>query len=110
MRVEDLLKQEEFKLFTKGENQQKEIKGVYINDLLSYVMSHSSEGDVWITVQIHPNIVAVAELVGISAIIIPEGIEVEEITKEKADEKGIEIISTELDAYNICKFFAGQGI
>lgn len=110
MLVKELLERNDFGLFTEGNNVEKEIKGVYINDLLSYVMSHSSEGDIWVTVQIHPNIIAVAELVGISAIIVPEGIKVEDITVEKANEKGIEILTTELDAYKICKVFMEYGL
>ncbi|MCM1992373.1 DRTGG domain-containing protein [Oceanirhabdus seepicola] len=110
MLVKDLLEYEEFRLLTDGRGGERSVKGVYINDLLSYVMSHSKENDLWITVQIHPNIVAVAELIGISVIVIPEGIEVEEVTIEKANEKGIDILSTDLDAYNICKFLMKVGI
>ncbi|WBW95750.1 DRTGG domain-containing protein [Oceanirhabdus sp. W0125-5] len=110
MLVKDLFEFEEFTLLTDGKGGDKSIEGVYINDLLSYVMSHSKENDLWVTVQIHPNIVAVAELIGISVIVIPEGIEVEEVTIEKAKEKGIDILSTELDAYNICKLMMKEGI
>lgn len=110
MIVKDLMGNDQFNFLTNGENADKEITGVFINDLLSHVMSNSKENDIWITVQIHPNIVAVAELGGISAIVVPEGIKVEEITVEKANEKGIEIITSELDAYSICKFFAEAGV
>jgi len=108
--VKELFEYEEFRLLTDGKGGEKSVEGVFINDLLSYVMSHSKENDLWITVQIHPNIVAVAELIGISVIVIPEGIEVEEVTIEKAKEKGIDILSTELDAYNICKLMMKVGI
>ena len=110
MLVKELFKYEEFRLLTDGRGGDRSVKGVYINDLLSYVMSHSNENDLWITVQIHPNIVAVAELIGISVIVIPEGIQVEEVTIEKAKEKGIEILSTDLDAYSICKLLMKVGI
>lgn len=110
MLVKGLLENEEFKLLTDGKGGDRTIEGVYINDLLSCVMSHCKENDLWITVQIHPNIVAVAELIGISVIVVPEGIQVEEVTIEKAKEKGIDILSTELDAYSICKLLMKIGI
>ncbi len=110
MLVKELLEYKEFRLLTEGKAGERQVEGVYINDLLSCVMSHSKENDLWITVQIHPNIVAVAELIGISVIVIPEGIQVEEVTIEKAKEKGIDILSTDLDAYSICKLLMKVGI
>ena len=110
MVVKELLEYEEFKMLTDCNGKERTIEGVFINDLLSYVMSHGKENDLWITVQIHPNIIAVAELIGISVIVVPEGIKVEDVTIEKAKEKGIDILSTDLDAYSICKLLMKAGI
>ena len=78
------------------------ITGVYVCDLLSRVMSGCGAGDVWITVQTHLNTLAVAELNEAACILIPEAIKVEEATIEKAGEKGIALLSSELDAYELC--------
>lgn len=95
-----------FLLITKESNSQKEIKGVYCCDLLSWVMSHAKEGDAWITVQTHTNIVAVASLLEIGCIIIPEGIEVDDETIEKANEEDVVILSTTMNNYEIfCKIY-----
>ena len=80
----------------------REIKGVYCCDLLSWVMSHADRGSAWITVHTHENIVAVAVLSELSCIIIPEGIEAEEATIKKAAEEGIPILCTGLTAYQVC--------
>ena len=77
-----------------------EISGAYICDLLSWVMSHANKGDVWITVHTHLNIVAVALLVEVACILVPEGIQVEEATIKKANE-GIAILSSNKTAYQI---------
>lgn len=46
---------------------EKEVQGVYIGDLLSFVMANGQENELWLTVQRHLNVVAVAELTGFSA-------------------------------------------
>ena len=110
MYVKNLTKDLEFDLRTKNSDLNKEIKGVYCCDLLSWVMSHAKQGDAWITVQTHTNIVAVASLLEISCIIIPEGIEIDEETIEKANEEDIIIMSTTLNNYEIfCKLY-GSGL
>lgn len=75
---------------------------IYCCDLLSWVMSHGSKGNIWITVQVHPNIVAVASLLEFSCIIVPENIEVDPVTIAKAKEQNIPILQSELNAVELC--------
>ncbi|TCO80000.1 DRTGG domain-containing protein [Marinisporobacter balticus] len=104
MQVMDLVKKANFKLITSDPLISRKIKGVYCCDLLSWVMARAKEGDAWITVQTHMNIVAVASLLEISCIIIPESIPVEKETIDKANEENIFILSTDLNSYEIfCK-------
>jgi len=79
-----------------------EITGVYVCDLLSMAMARVKDGQIWITVHTNINIVAVAYLSNASCIIIPENIEVEELTIDKANEKGVVIIRAPHTAYEIC--------
>lgn len=81
---------------------QREISKIYVCDLLSWVMSHAGSNDAWVTVQTHVNIVAVAVLLEVPCIIIPEGLKVEEATIKKALDENIAILSTKMDAYEIC--------
>lgn len=80
----------------------KEITGVYACDLLSRVMSSCGFGNAWITVQTHLNVLAVAELNEVSCIIVPEGIDVNPTTVEKALEKEIAVLTSDLTAYELC--------
>jgi len=67
------------------------IEGVYICDLLSWVMAKSKPKNAWITIQSHVNIVAVALMVEQSCIIVSEGVEVEKEAVERANEEGMPI-------------------
>ncbi|HHY78732.1 MAG TPA: AraC family transcriptional regulator [Clostridiales bacterium] len=88
----------------------REVKGVYICDLLSWVMAHAHEGDAWITIQTHTNIVAVATLLELSCIIIPENAEIEEDTIKKAIEEGIPIMASDNNAFMVAKNLISLGL
>lgn len=80
------------------------MSGVYIGDLLSWVMGNIKPGDAWITIQTHVNIVAVAALGDASCIIIPENAEIDESTIQKSEEQNIPIFRSNLTAYELaCK-------
>ena len=59
MKISDLIQTGEFKQVT-DLNLEKTLEGIYCGDLLSWVMSHAKEGEAWITVQTHINVIAVA--------------------------------------------------
>lgn len=73
--------------------------GGYASDLLSCVMAGARHGSVWVTLQSHVNIVAVAALLEITAVIITEGAEPDEATLNKATEQDITLLSTTLPSY-----------
>lgn len=81
----------------------KELTGVYICDLLSWVMAHGSKGDAWITVQTHANIIAVATLLELSCIIVPEEVDVEERYSPKGRGGGSSCIPVKLKRIWDCK-------
>ena len=89
---------------------EREIQGGYASDLLSDVMGNSREGDVWITLQKHVNVVAVAHLNGLAAIVLVNGREPELDTLAKAEEMGIPIISTPLQAFDVIGTLYSLGI
>lgn len=73
----------------------------YASDMLSCVMSGASKHSIWITLQAHVNIVAVAALLDLSAIIITEDAPVDETTISKANEKGVTLLLTPLSSFEI---------
>ncbi len=102
MKVRELADKLGMKILAGGESLDKEVQGGYVGDLLSWVMSHASKGDAWITVQVHPNIVAVAVLLEMAAIIVPENIPVENATIEKANSEGVPVLQSADSAFNLC--------
>lgn len=103
MNIKQLIDYLGLKSLTNNEIDGAMLDGCYICDLLSYVMSHASKGNVWITVQTNINVVAVAALTEVGCVIIPENIEVEEITLKKAIAENVVIFSSSMTAYEIAK-------
>lgn len=77
------------------------LTGGYVSDLLSHVMGQAKVGQVWITMQGHQNIVAVASLIGLGAVIVAGGIEPEEQTIAKANEQEVVLCKTKLPTYEV---------
>ncbi|MEA3222683.1 MAG: DRTGG domain-containing protein [Thermodesulfobacteriota bacterium] len=80
-------------------NLKREVLGGYVGDLLSDVMANSKKGDVWVTRQIHQNIVAVASLKEHAGIILIQGVSPEKDTIEKASKEGIPVMISEVSAF-----------
>ncbi len=89
---------------------EREVQGVYIGDLLSFVMANGQENELWLTVQRHLNVVAVAELTGFSAIVFLQDIEPEAETISKANELSIPLLKTSLTAYELTKTLVKVGL
>jgi len=87
-----------------------EIAGGYASDLLSDVIAHCKKGDIWITLQGHPNIVAVAVLKEIAGIIIINGRMPEPETIKKAEAENVPIMTSELPAFELAGKLYALGI
>lgn len=88
----------------------KQVTGGYVGDLLSHVMAKAQQGNIWVTVQAHPNIVAVAVVAGLSGIIVAEGSVIDPMTVQKAEEEGIPLFSTPLSSFGAVVALARVGI
>ena len=80
---------------------EREVEGGYVGDLLSFVMAHAREGMIWLTIQGHINTIAVASLVGVSAIVLTEKSMPTEDMLEKARENDIPVLSTHLSSFQL---------
>jgi predicted transcriptional regulator len=86
------------------------VGGGYASDLLSDVMGHALEGDVWVTLQKHVNIVAVAQLKSLAAIVIVNGRQPEGDTLARAAEHGVPIVTTDHSAFDVAGVLYALGI
>ncbi len=78
-----------------------EVTGGFVSDLLSNVLGKAKSGDLWVTMQAHQNIIAVASLTNLSAVIIAGGTKIEAETKVKAVQEKIVLCTTSLPAFEV---------
>jgi len=88
----------------------REVTGGYASDLLSDVLANGEPGNLWITLQIHQNIVAVGSMKDFAGIILVNGREPEQDTVEKAEAENIAIMVTELSTFELVGRLYGLGI
>ncbi|HBT47218.1 MAG TPA: serine kinase [Peptococcaceae bacterium] len=79
----------------------REVVAGYAADLLSDVMAHAPHGSLWLTLQTHENVVAVALLVDAAGIVITGGRRPEEATCRRADKEGIPLFVTAEDTFTL---------
>jgi hypothetical protein len=99
MLMADVIKELELTVVADTGDMNMPVSGGYASDLLSHVMGQAQAGQIWITMQGHQNIVAVASLVGLAAVVVAGGIEPEEQTAVKAREQEVILCKTSLSAY-----------
>ncbi|MBP3388407.1 MAG: hypothetical protein J6K98_00870 [Clostridia bacterium] len=100
MTVEELIKRTGLTAAALPEGD-REITGVYIGDLLSWVMGRADSGDAWITIMSNRNIVAVATLADTACVILAEDVQPDEGVAELAQQKGINLLLSPDSAYHI---------
>ena len=85
------------------------VDGVYIGDLLSWVMGRAKENDAWITIMSNVNVIAVATLSDVSCVIFAEGVTPDDELIGLAGTKGINLLSSDGAAYETAlKIFGVQ--
>lgn len=77
------------------------VEGGYVSDLLSDVIAHSQKGDLWITLQVHQNIVAVAALKELAGIVVIGDKKPAEDTVERAKTENVVILTSSLPAFEL---------
>jgi hypothetical protein len=88
----------------------REVRGGYASDLLSDTMGNAREGDLWVTMQKHLNIVAVAQLKNLAGIVVVNGRRPEDAAAARAEAERIPIISTQLPAFDVIGILYSQGV
>jgi len=101
MKLQEIIKELSLAVRCAAQNLNRQVSGGYASDLLSDVMANSKKDNIWITLQIHQNIVGVASLNELAGIIIVNGREPEEEALVKAEEENIPIMLTKLPAFEI---------
>ena len=108
MKLKELAEKLELKFVTRSFD--KEISGVYISDMVSAVIANAKAGNLLVTVQIHNNVIAAANLVDLSGIIVTQGkLPADDVIK-MAEKAEIPILSTDLNRWQVATKLYEAGI
>ncbi len=106
MTVKELSEHQDFDLITMPQPD-REIKNVYIGDLLSWVMGKAQEDDAWITIMNNVNVIAVASLSDTACVILSEGVTLDNDIKTTAESKGINVLTTKKSTFEAAVILSG---
>ena len=87
-----------------------DVTGGYVSDLLSDVLANAEEDDLWITLQIHPNIIAIASMKGLAGIVMIGGREPQEDTLVKAAEENVAVMLSKMSAFELSGKLYAMGL
>lgn len=108
MKLQDLGEKLQLKAVTKVFD--RDITGVYISDMVSDVIANAKAGNLLVTVQIHSNVIAAANLVDLAAIVVTQGkLPMDDVVK-MAEKAEITIFSTTLDRWKVATGLYEAGI
>ena len=97
--LKKLIEELDFKCVSGEKLLDKEPKWAFVSDLLSDVMGKAQPQMIWITSQIHKNIVAVASLIELSAIVIVNERKPDEDMLKLAEEEGVVVLTSDKPAF-----------
>ncbi len=101
MKVSELVEKLGLKVFSGKKGLDREITGGYVSDLLSDVMGNAKEGQVWVTLQVHQNVLAIASLKDMAAVILVNNLEPHEHTVRHSEDENIPLLGTDLSTFEI---------
>ena len=101
MKLSELAAKLELDIRTGADHLEAEVTRGYASDLLSDVMANAEEGDVWVTLQTHQNIVAVVIMKSLAAILLVNGRQPDEATVQKAAEENVPILISKLSTFDL---------
>lgn len=110
MTIRELVERTGWKAVTAEGDFDREASGVYCGDLLSWVMGKGQPDQVWITVQSHMNVIAVAVLREFSCVILAEGAVFPEEAITRAVSEDLVLIESDLPVFETAKKLIELGI
>jgi len=110
MTIQEVVDKSQLETLAQHDGLEKEVTGGYASDLLSDVIANSRAGNLWVTLQTHRNIIAVATLKELAAIILVNGRAPDPETLEKAQEEKVILLGTRLPAFELIGRLYALGI
>jgi len=86
------------------------VVGGYATDLLSCALKGAKKDVLWVTLQSHLNVVAVASLLGLAGVIVTEGNRPDQETLSRAENEGVILMVTPKTTYTVVGELTALGI
>lgn len=99
MKVRELVEKLDLKVVSGENGLDRNIDGCYVSDLLSDVMGNAEMGNVWVTLQTHKNVMAIASLKELACVILVKNLMPSDDTIEQSNEEGIPFLTTDMQTY-----------
>lgn len=110
MTLSELAARLDLKIYAAGAGLDNPVLGGYASDLLSDVIGHGRKGDLWLTMQVHPNIVAVAVLKDLAGIVLVNGRQPDQGTLEQAQRENISLLGAQAGTFDLAGRLYALGI
>jgi serine kinase of HPr protein (carbohydrate metabolism regulator) len=110
MTIREVVDSSQLEILAQHDGLDKEITGGYASDLLSDVIANGKAGNLWVTLQTHRNIIAVATLKELAAVVLVNGRTPDPETLEKAREEKVILLGSRLPAFELVGRLYQMGI
>jgi serine kinase of HPr protein (carbohydrate metabolism regulator) len=101
MKLSRIIEEIGLKVITGSDSLDREIEQGYASDLMSDVIANAASGDIWVTMQVHMNVIAIASMKEIGAVVLTHGRQPLPETLKKAEEEDVVILGSELSAFEV---------
>ncbi len=101
MRLNEIKESLDLKVLSGNKQLETDVSRGYVSDLMSDVIAHGKEGDIWITYQTHVNVVAIAMMKDMAGIILIQGRELIPAAAAKAEQEGLPVFSSSESAFEV---------
>jgi predicted transcriptional regulator len=101
MTVKEVTEKLGLKVLSGANGLSRKVTGGYVSDLLSDVMGNADADQIWITLQTHKNVLAIASLKDLAGVILVSDNRPEPDTEAQSNEEEIPILGTSLPTFEI---------
>jgi serine kinase of HPr protein (carbohydrate metabolism regulator) len=101
MKVSELVEKLGLKVFSGNQGLENNISGGYVSDLLSDVMGNADTGMIWITLQTHKNVMAIASLKDLAAVILVKGLVPDPDMAAQSHLENIPVLGSEYQTFEL---------
>ena len=101
MKLKDIVDALKFDVITGADALEVDITRGYASDLMSDVIANAAQDDIWVTMQVHMNVVAIASMKEIGAIVLTHDRKPLPETLQKAESEGVVVLGSSLTAFEV---------